>query len=152
MTGTTPPLAVPANTEDEWSSFKVAIQKASHNLPPLPRKKEVGWITDEVRNLSRKKKEAWLHLQDISNTDDNQHPIALAEYRRLRRLTKVAAERARNAWWSDRAVEAEKKAKMSQELGRGGSLIKELRLLKSQISKPSSSYIPAKDIHPLKRH
>ena len=135
----------PANTEDEWSSFKISIQNASCNLPPAPRKKEVDWITDEVRSLSRKKKEAWLHLQDISPTDTNRHPTALAEYRKFRKLTKVAAERARNAWWSARAVEAEKKAKMSQELGRGGSLIKDLRLLKRKISKPSSSYILAKD-------
>ena len=34
---------------------------------------------------------------------------------------------------------------MPQELGCGGSSIKELQFLKSQISKPSSSYILAKD-------
>ena len=94
--------------EDEWASFKSAIQEASGNLPPLPKKKEADWITEEVRNLSRKKKEACLHLQNISSIDDQQHPNALAEYRRLRSLTKVAADKARNAWWSARAVEAEK--------------------------------------------
>ena len=42
-------------------------------------------------------------------------------------------------------MEAETKAKISQQLGHGGSLIKELRLLKSQVSKPSSSYLFGKD-------
>ena len=50
-----------------------------------------------------------------------------------------------NAWWTARAVEAEKKAKchsyrLSWELNQRAP-----RLLKSQISKPSSSYIIAED-------
>ena len=89
--------------------------------------------------------EAWLRLQDMSSSDNEQHSFALSEYRRFRRLTKVAAEKARNAWWSARAEEAENKDKMSQLLGHGGSIIKELRLLKKQVSKPSSSYLLAKD-------
>ena len=76
----------------------------------MPRKKEVDWITDEVRNLSQKKS-AW-HL---TNKGNDQYKTALAEYRRLRRLTKVAAEKARNTWWSARAVEAEKKAWVAQQ-------------------------------------
>lgn len=39
----------------------------------------------------------------------------------------------------------QKKAKMSQQLGHSGSLIKELRFLKSQVPKPSSSYLLTKD-------
>ena len=100
----------PPDAADVWISFKAAIQVASDNLPPLPRKKEVDWITDEVRNLSQKKS-AW-HL---TNKGNDQYKTALAEYRRLRRLTKVAAEKARNTWWSARAVEAEKKAWVAQQ-------------------------------------
>ena len=80
-------------------SFKSAIQEASDNLPLLP-KKEADWITDIVRNLSRRKKEVWLRLWNIYSSDDQQHLSALAEYRRLRRLAKLAAEKARNTWWS----------------------------------------------------
>ena len=111
----------------------------------LPRQKEANWITDEVKNLSRKKKEAWLRLRDTSSSNDDGRSIALAEYRRFRRLTKVAVEKARNAWWSAKAVEAENKAKLSQQLGHGGSLIKDLRLLKNQAFKPSPSNLLAKD-------
>ena len=93
-----------------WSSFKVALQNASAQLPFFPRQKEADWITDEVKNLSRKKKEAWLRLHDTSSSDDdNGRSITLAEYHRFRRLTKVAAEKARNAWWSAKAVEADSK-------------------------------------------
>ena len=144
---TTPVSPSPSSLDDNdvWSSFKVALQDASAQLPFLPRQKEADWITDEVKNLSRRKKEAWLRLRDTSSSDDDGRSIALAEYRRFRRLTKVAAEKARNAWWSAKAVEAENKAKLSQQLGRGGSLIKDLRLLKNQTFKPSSSNLLAKD-------
>ena len=42
-------------------------------------------------------------------------------------------------------MEAEKKAWVAQQQGRGGSLIKDLRLLKRQTSKPYPSYLLAKD-------
>ena len=35
---------------------------------------------------------------------------------------KVIAERARNAWWSDRAAEAERRALVAEQQGREGSL------------------------------
>ena len=116
-----------------WSSFKVALQDASGQLLFLPWQKEADWITVEVKNLSRRRKEAWLRLQDTSSDDDGRS-IDLDEFRRFRRLTK-----ARNAWWSAKAVGAENKAKLSQQLGCSGSLIKDLRLLKNQAFKPSSS-------------
>ena len=138
--------SLPPDAAEVWISFKAAVQGASDHLPPQPRKKEVDWITDEVRNLSKKKKKlAWLRLWDLTNKDNDQYKTALVEYRRFRRLTKVAAEKARNAWWSARAVEAEKKAWVAQQQDRGGSLIKDLRLLKRQASKPSASYLLAKD-------
>lgn len=43
------------------------------------------------------------------------------------------------------AAEAEKKARMFQQLGCSGSLIKELKLFKKQVSKSSSSYLLTKD-------
>ena len=94
----------------------------------------MDWITDEVKNPSMMKKEAWLRLRDTSSSDSDQHSSALAEYCRFRRLTKVAVEKARNACYSARAAEAENKAKMSQQLGRDRSMIKVLRLLKNQVS------------------
>lgn len=48
----------------QWDSFKTSIQKACKSLPPAPRSSDPDWITNEVRNLSRKKKEAWVHLKN----------------------------------------------------------------------------------------
>ena len=123
-----------------------------------------------MKNLSRKKKDAWLRFRDIFSSDGDQHSTALAGFCRFRRLSKVTSEKVRNAWSSARAVEAEQKAKISQQLGHSGSslvpspyfnsnfrpnesqkesrdwvrgysgsIIKELRLLKNQVCKPSSS-------------
>ena len=128
------PSPSPTDVADEWSSFQVAVLDASGNSPSLPREKEADWITEEVRNPSRKKKEAWLHLRNTLSSDSDQHSAAMAEYCRFVKLTKVAAEKARNACWNAGAEEAAKKAKLFQQLGCGGSLIKELKLLKKQVS------------------
>ena len=68
-----------------------------------------------------------------------------AEYDHLRKLTKVAAEKARNAWWSDHAAEAEHRALVAEQQGRVGSLIRDLRLLGKKFSKPASSNLVAND-------
>ena len=76
--------------------FKIKTD-ASGNSPSLPRKKEADWITEEVRSLSRKKKEAWVRLWNTPSSDSDQHSAAMAEYCRFTKLTKVTAEKARNA-------------------------------------------------------
>ena len=126
----------------KWDSFKSSIQKACKSLPPAPRSSEPDWITNEVRNLSRKKKEAWVRLKNAPPQDITR---LKAEYDHLRKLTKVAAEKARNAWWSERATEAERRALVAEQQGRGGSLIRDLRLLGKKFSKPASSNLVAKD-------
>ena len=56
---------------------------------------------------------------------------------------KVAAEKAHNHWWSERAAEANFVLSLQ---GRGGSLI---RLLQKKFSKAASSILMAKDSTPL---
>ena len=100
-------------------------------------------MSDELRNLSQKKKDVWFRLRQVgkkSCTADLK-----LEYQCLHKLTKVAAEKARNAWWSAHAVEAERCAWAAEQSGHGGSLIKELRLLRSHCSKPSAISLSAKD-------
>lgn len=92
----------------------------------LPRKNNANWIIDEVKHLSLKK-EIWLrywmyHYKINSNRHAFNH-----------------AHKKRNSWWSNKAVRAEEKAKVSQQLGSGGSMIKGLK--KKQVYKPSSSQI-----------
>ena len=103
------------------------------SLPPAPRSSDPDWIANEVHNLSRKKKETWVCLKNAPSQDITR---LKAEYDHLRKLTKVAAEKAHNAWWSDRVAEQQ---------GRGGSLIRDLRLLGKKFFKPASSNLVAKD-------
>ena len=122
-----------------WTSFKETISAACDKLPRARQRQEVDWMTDEVRNLSSKKKDAWIRLCN----DRNPHNIT--SYKRLCKLTKLAADKARNSWWSACAEEAEKRAAITESLGRGGSLIRELRLLGRGAAKASSSTLQAVD-------
>ena len=38
-----------------WNSFKEALQDATKSLPEAPRRVEADWVTDELKNLSKKK-------------------------------------------------------------------------------------------------
>ena len=78
-------------------------------------------MTDELLNLFKKNKNAWLLLCGVGKSDDS----LKLKYHHLCKLTKAAAEKARNAWWSARAVGAEKCAWAAEQCGHGGSLIRE---------------------------
>ena len=54
------------------------------------------------------------------------------------------AEKARNLWWSERAAEAEPRVNIPEQQDRGGSSIRELRLLKKYF-KPASSLLVVKN-------
>ena len=125
--------------ESIWTSFKDNIAAACNKLPRAPKRQEDDWVTDEVRNLSKKKKEAWVHLCN------NRTPHTIVLYKRLCKLTRVAADKARNSWWSARAEEAERHAAIAESLGRGGSLVRELRLAGRSASKASASILHAAD-------
>lgn len=123
------------------------VREASQSLPVLPNKQPVEWMTEELLNLSHKKRDAWMRLQNKDPKSDD--PTLQQEYKRLCKLIKFAAEKARNAWWSERAAEAEKTAWFAEQLGQGGSLVKELRLLGRQVSKPVATPLLAKDSSPI---
>ena len=113
-----------------------SIQKACESLPPAPRISDPDWITDEVHNLSSKKKEAWVSLRNAPPQDITH---LKSEYSHLKKLTTVAAEKAWNSWWSKRAAEGERRALVTEQQDRGGSLIRDLCLLQKKFSKPASS-------------
>ena len=126
------------DAEKVWGTLKSALSEAQDTLPKLPQRQEKEWVTEELRNLARKKREAWQHLWQAGGS--HLDSALQSHYKQYCKLTKIAAERARNKWWSDRAVEAEKRAQIAEKEGRGGSMIKELRLLKNhfvQVSIPS---------------
>ena len=101
----------------QWNSFKSSIQKACKSLPAAPRSSDPDWITNEVHNLSRKKKAAWICLKNALSQDTTR---LKTEYDHFKKLTKAAAEKACNTWWSERASEAERRAVVAEQQGRGG--------------------------------
>ena len=107
--------------------IQFSILKVCESLPPAPKVSDLDWITDEVLNLSRKKEETWVRLK---NAPSNDIPHLKTEYNHLKKLTQVAAEKACNSWWRDRAPEAERLAFVTEQQSRGGSLIGDLYLLK----------------------
>ena len=125
-----------------WDIFKFSILKACESLPPAPKISDPDWITDEVCNLFRKKQEAWVRLKNAPSNDISR---LKTEYNHLKKLTQVAAEKARNSWWSNHATEAEHQAFVAEQQGRGGSLIGDLHLLKKKSFKPASSALVVKD-------
>ena len=131
-----------------WDTFKTSIQKTCESLPPAPRTSDPDWVTDKVRNLSCKKQEAWIHLKNAPSQDISQLKL---EYNHLKRLTKIAAENACSHWWSECAAEVECQALIAEQQGKGGSLIRDLHLLKKKFSKPGSSTLVAKDASTLQR-
>ena len=76
-----------------WTSFKETISRsvACDKLPRAPQRQEVDWVTDEVRNLSSKKKDAWIRLCN------NRNPHTITSYKQLCKLTKLAADKVRSS-------------------------------------------------------
>ena len=136
-----------ASIKSSWSAFKSIINSACTLLPEVLSSHDPDWVTDELWNLSQKKSNAWPSYCDAAKRGYKVKSYR-KEYKLFCKLTKEATEKARNAWWTARAVEAERRAWVAEQLGHGGSLIKELRLLKNRFIKPSSSTLTALDGSP----
>ena len=107
------------------------MRGAYKTLPVLSKKKKEDWMTDELLNLSKKRKDAWLLLCGVGKSDDS----LKLKYHHLYKLTKAAAEKSRNAWYNACAPEAEKRAWAAEQRGHVGSLVWE----------PSTSTLLARD-------
>ena len=103
-------------------------------------KPESDWTTDEMRENSEKKARAWVRLKKFPND-----PNLKVEYQRLKALAKKTAESARNVWWESKAEEAERMYEKAVKQGRGGSLLKELRLLQRSQGSSSNTVLRAAD-------
>ena len=101
-----------SDVENTWNLLKDSLQKACECLPEKPARVEADWMTDEVRNLSRKKRDAWLNLNGSGSHGNKE--LLLGAYKKLKKQTEVATDKARNAWWSACAEEAEKCAILAE--------------------------------------
>ena len=62
-----------ADVKTTWNNFREALKEASETLPEMPKRHEVDWVNDELRSLSKKKCDAWLHLcgNGIQHADES---------------------------------------------------------------------------------
>ena len=126
--------------EELWGELKKAVIAARQVFVFPSDKPESDWTTDEMREISEKKARAWMRLKKFPND-----PNLKVEYQRLKALAKKTAESARNAWWESKAEEAVRMYEKAVKQGRGGSLLKELRLLQRSQGSSSNTVLRAAD-------
>ena len=128
------------DVEDDWCTFTGSLKKAQCCLPVAPEKEEGDWVTDEVREVSRKKQEAWMRCLKSPGNDSLKQ-----EYQKWRVQSRKCADKAREEWWEAKAEEAEKLHEAAVRLGRGGSLLKDLKLLCSRQKLKASTPLLSQD-------
>ena len=67
------------------------------------------------------------------------------EYQKWKVKSRKCAEKAREEWWEAKAEEAEKLHEAAVRLGRGGSLLKDLKLLCSRQKLKASTSLLSQD-------
>ena len=130
--------------EAPWQSLKDALVETEHGLPDLPLVPVQDWVSKELTNLLRKKSEAWMCLHNAKANNPNLSKLQ-RQYNIMRSRTNRAAEKTRNHWWSTKVAEAEECMRVAEQNGHGGSLIRELHLLRNRVSKPGVPSLLAKN-------
>ena len=114
------------DVEQAWSEFKTALLEVQSTLPLTPEEDSGDWVTEGVHDVARRKQEAWLRW-----TKNPDNTILKESYQQLKRQSRLTADVAWEAWWRAKAEEAEYRHEVAISEGRGGSTVRELRLLKS---------------------
>ena len=115
------------DVEETSCSFKEGVRSAQSCLPLISETANEDWVTDEVHDVARRKQEAWIRWQKSPDNED------LGQgYQQLNKLSRKCADKAREEWWEGKVEQAEKLCEAAVRLGRGGSLLKDLRLLQKR--------------------
>ena len=129
------------NVEGLWTGLKDAVDTARQTLPEPNRKPEKDWMTDEVRQLSAKKQQAWLRWTKSGRTNTEAHET----FKALRRATRQAVDLARNEWWEVQIGRIEEDYERALKSGRGGSLLKPLKALQRRQRPNLTSSLKSED-------
>ena len=129
-----------SSVKEAWSTLRESLLAARSCLPSIPEMVEEDWVTDVVREASRKKRDMWTRCQKSPGDEGlrQQYMLLKAESRRC-------ADKAREEWWEAKAAEAERLHESAVRLGRGGSLLKDLRLLQRSQKLKSDVTLCAQD-------
>ena len=97
-------------------------------------------MTERVREVSRMKQEAWLKW--AKKPDDT---LLKTQYQQLKAQSRKAADEAREVWWEAKAEEAEKLHEAAVRHGRGGYLLRDLKLMQWRQKLRASTALPVAD-------
>ena len=77
----------------DWVTFKEGLESAQSCLPLVAEGVNEDWVTDEVREVPKKKQEAWMMWQRSPGRD-----ALRLEYQQLKVQSRRCAEKAREEW------------------------------------------------------
>ena len=97
-------------------------------------------MTDVIREASRKKRDMWTRCQKSPGDEGLRQ-----QYMLLKAESGRCADKAQEEWWEAKAAEAERLHESAVRLGRGGSLLKDLRLLQRSQKLKSDVTLCAQD-------
>lgn len=128
------------NVEEAWRNFKYSLMSAQECLPLIPERVEEDWMTDAVREVARKKQEAWMRWPKSPDSE-----CLRQQYLLLKVQSRRCADKAREECWERKAEQAEQLHETAVRLGLGGSLLKDLQLLQRSQKLRANSTLHAKD-------
>ena len=123
-----------------WCNFKGALKTPQSCLPLIPAREESDWMTDEVRKVSQEKQEVWMRWIKSPGNDTLKQ-----EYQRFKVQSRKCVDMTKEKWWEAKAEKAEQRYVMVVRLGHGGSILKDLRLLKFRQKLKVNSFLYASD-------
>ena len=123
-----------------WGTFKKALCKVQSGSPLVASLEEKDWVIDEVSEVSKKKQEVWMRLVKFPSDGESKRA-----YQELKVLSRKCADRPREEWWEAKAAEAQWLHEIAVSLGRGGSLLKDLNLLRCKQNLKADTALVAQD-------
>ena len=92
--------------------------------------REKEWITKEFKEIIEKKSNLYLKILNLKQRGES-IPLSLKNnYNLVKKKAKNSYRKALNAWWEEKAKEADLQAKQNIKNGRGGSILKFLKITK----------------------
>ena len=108
--------------------MKESFAASAKALPIKPKQPDKPWVNEEVKKLSEEKAKYHLKIQTHKQNGQCIPQDLLSLYKSIKTQTKKVCKAALGHWWKQKAEEAEKTTQQSIKQGRGGSILRMLKL------------------------
>ena len=133
-------INIHAPIEETWKCFKERFLNTSlKTLPTKNKVQEKQWLTDEIKKLSVEKTKHHLRIRSLKQKGHTIPQGLISSYNNIKAQTKNACRNAIDHWWKVKAAEAERVTELSIKQGRGGSILKLLKLAKTSNIRSSAN-------------